>query len=77
MLDTLLMNTLLKAIATGTHLLLVGDADRTVPPAQAAQIAPRLRDATLQRLPGLGHLAHEEQPAWFAERLAGWFSPPG
>ncbi len=58
-------------------LLLVGDADRTVPPAQAAQIAPRLRDATLQRLPGLGHLAHEEQPAWFAERLAGWFSPPG
>jgi exodeoxyribonuclease V alpha subunit len=28
MLDTLLMNTLLKAIATGTHLLLVGDADQ-------------------------------------------------
>lgn len=28
MIDTLLMNTLLKAIATGTHLLLVGDADQ-------------------------------------------------
>ncbi|MEI6043746.1 MAG: AAA family ATPase [Chloroflexota bacterium] len=28
MLDTLLMNTLLKGIATGTHLLLVGDADQ-------------------------------------------------
>jgi exodeoxyribonuclease V alpha subunit len=28
MLDTLLMNTLLKAIATGAHLLLVGDADQ-------------------------------------------------
>src|SRR5262249_24535783 len=28
MLDTLLMNTLLKAIATGTHLQLVGDADQ-------------------------------------------------
>jgi len=28
MLDTLLINTLLKAIATGTHLLLVGDADQ-------------------------------------------------
>lgn len=28
MLDTLLMNTLLKSIATGTHLLLVGDADQ-------------------------------------------------
>ncbi|HLW01600.1 MAG TPA: AAA family ATPase [Ktedonobacterales bacterium] len=28
MLDTLLMNTLLKTIATGTHLLLVGDADQ-------------------------------------------------
>ena len=28
MLDVLLMNTLLKSIATGTHLLLVGDADQ-------------------------------------------------
>jgi exodeoxyribonuclease V alpha subunit len=28
MLDTLLMNTLLKAIASGTHVLLVGDADQ-------------------------------------------------
>jgi exodeoxyribonuclease V alpha subunit len=28
MIDVLLMNTLLKAIATGTHLLLVGDADQ-------------------------------------------------
>jgi len=28
MLDTLLMNSLLKGIATGTHLLLVGDADQ-------------------------------------------------
>ncbi|NJM39784.1 MAG: Flp pilus assembly complex ATPase component TadA [Anaerolineae bacterium] len=28
MLDTLLMNTLLKAVATGCHLLLVGDADQ-------------------------------------------------
>ncbi len=28
MLDTLLMNTLLKAVGTGTHLLLVGDADQ-------------------------------------------------
>jgi ATP-dependent exoDNAse (exonuclease V) alpha subunit len=28
MLDTLLMNNLLKAVATGTHLLLVGDADQ-------------------------------------------------
>ena len=28
MLDTLLMNTLLKAVATGTHVLLVGDADQ-------------------------------------------------
>lgn len=28
MIDTLLMNTLLKAVATGTHVLLVGDADQ-------------------------------------------------
>lgn len=58
-------------------LLLVGESDRTVPPAQSAQVAPRLRAARLERLPGLGHLAHEEQPARFAERLEAWFSAPG
>ena len=42
--------------------LLVGETDRTVPPDQAWAVKERLPGAALTRLPGLGHLAHEEQP---------------
>ena len=45
--------------------LVVGERDRAVPPAQGAQVLARLRAAprsSLTRWPGLGHLAHEEQP---------------
>jgi magnesium chelatase accessory protein len=41
--------------------LVVGDRDRTLPPDQAWQVAARVRGATVTVLPGLGHLAHEEQ----------------
>ena len=57
-------------------LVIVGEGDRTVPPAQAGDALARLRSARpveLQRLPGLGHLAHEEAPAHVAELLARWF----
>jgi magnesium chelatase accessory protein len=43
-------------------LLVVGSNDRTVPPQQAETLAPRLQDARIVTLPGLGHLAHEEDP---------------
>lgn len=55
-------------------LLLVGEADGTVPPAQATRVAARLRHAEMRRLPGLGHLAHEEDPRRFAELLSAWFN---
>lgn len=42
--------------------LVVGDGDRTVPPKQAFDVADRLPCARVDRLPGLGHLAHEERP---------------
>ena len=42
--------------------LLASDGDLTVPPAHARQVAARVPGATLHRLPGLGHLAHEEDP---------------
>ena len=42
--------------------LLVGEGDRTVPPGEAARVRALLPQATCQSLPGLGHLAHEEQP---------------
>ncbi len=50
-------------------LLLTGSNDRTVPPAQAAQVAGLLPSARVHRLAGLGHLAHEEQPALVARAV--------
>ena len=55
-------------------LMLVGAGDLTVPPAQADTVAARLPQAGLRRLPGLGHLAHEERPDEIAAALRHWFS---
>ncbi len=50
-----------------TRLVVVcGDVDGTIPPADQVRLAAMVPGATLIRLPGLGHLAHEEQP----ERVA-------
>jgi magnesium chelatase accessory protein len=52
--------------------LLVGAQDRTVPPAQAQQVLQRLSPAVRGpciTLPGLGHLAHEEQAALVAQHI--------
>lgn len=43
-------------------LLVVGDADAMVPPGRAAGVARLAKGARVVRLPGLGHLAHEEAP---------------
>lgn len=42
--------------------LVVGEADRTVPPSDAVAIARIVPRARITRLAGLGHLAHEEDP---------------
>lgn len=42
--------------------LVVGERDRTLPPDLAWQAAGRVFGATVTTLPGLGHLAHEEEP---------------
>jgi magnesium chelatase accessory protein len=50
--------------------LLVATRDGTVPPAQAERLAARWPQGVhLHRLPGLGHLAHEEAPARVAAAL--------
>ena len=49
--------------------LMVGSADRTIPPAQAERVRARLPAARIVTLPGLGHLAHEEQPGQVASLL--------
>jgi len=58
--------------------LLVGTRDRTVPPTQAGQVMDRLSPTTrgsLIRLDGLGHLAHEEEPARVAALLLDTLAP--
>jgi magnesium chelatase accessory protein len=49
--------------------LIVGLADRTVPPEEAGRVAALLPTAKVIRLPSLGHLAHEEQPEQVAQLL--------
>jgi magnesium chelatase accessory protein len=55
----------LPRLAVPLHLV-VGGADRTLPPAQAQELLSRVPRATLARLEGLGHLAHEEAPVQVA-----------
>lgn len=43
-------------------LLIAAENDKTVPPGDAALIARLVKTATVLRLPGVGHLAHEEAP---------------
>jgi len=50
-------------------LLLSGANDLTIPPAQATRVSRLVRGARLELLPGLGHLAHEENPALVADRI--------
>jgi magnesium chelatase accessory protein len=47
-------------------LLIVGDRDRAIRPDDALALRERLPEARVERLGGLGHLAHEEDP----ERVA-------
>ena len=58
----------LPRLRTPLHLL-VADADRTIPPADAQRVLTMLPGTTLHTLPGLGHLAHEEEPSTVADVL--------
>ncbi len=53
-------------------LLMVGAEDGTVAPAEADRVARLVPGARAQRLPGLGHLAHEEEPGRVAELIIGF-----
>ena len=50
--------------------LVVGERDLAVPPAQAYTVQKRVMRAEVCQLPGLGHLAHEEDPLGVAQELA-------
>lgn len=51
--------------------LVVGMNDKAVPPSQANRVHRMLPRSSLIALPGLGHLAHEEQPQTVATLLLG------
>lgn len=49
--------------------LVAADADKAVPPRDAVAAQARVAGSTLLRLPGLGHLAHEEDPHGAADLI--------
>ncbi|WP_431281983.1 alpha/beta fold hydrolase BchO [Humitalea sp. 24SJ18S-53] len=50
-------------------LLLTGANDRAIPPSQARRLQRLMPAARIVSLPGLGHLAHEENPALIADLI--------
>ncbi len=56
---------------------IVGSGDRAIPPDQAFRIAKRAPNAKVELLRGLGHLAHEEDPARVAAAILGAEAKPG
>lgn len=57
------------ALKTPLHLI-VGARDKAVSPQEADSIAALADNVRVTRLPGLGHLAHEENPGLFVELVA-------
>lgn len=53
-------------------LLVVGGADRAIPPEQAFAVREHAPHATVRTLRRLGHLAHEEQPETVAGLVRDW-----
>jgi magnesium chelatase accessory protein len=49
--------------------LLVAEHDGTVPPSEADAVAARVPRVQVHRLPGYGHLVHEEAPQQVVDRL--------
>ncbi|MDJ0918755.1 MAG: alpha/beta fold hydrolase [Woeseiaceae bacterium] len=55
-------------------MLIVGEQDQAVSPKEADSVARLLSKTEVMRLPGLGHLAHEEAPERIAELVEGFIS---
>jgi magnesium chelatase accessory protein len=58
----------LPRLTTPVHLI-AGERDRTVPAAAAQQVQRLFSRASVEVLPGLGHLAHEEAPEVVAQSI--------
>jgi magnesium chelatase accessory protein len=55
-------------------LLIAAQNDRTVPPSQAERVGKIVPGSKIFTVPGLGHLAHEENPGRFVQLLDDVFS---
>jgi magnesium chelatase accessory protein len=53
-------------------LLIAGENDRAIPPSVADDVARLASGARVVRMPGLGHLSHEEDPAGTAALIDGF-----
>ncbi len=58
-------------------LLIHGDGDAAIPVASASAAAAQVARAQITSLPGLGHLAHEEQPAVIADLMVNFAREQG
>lgn len=58
-------------------LLITGAHDRTVPCAESARAGSLLANSEILEMPGLGHLAHEEQPEATAQIIRSWATGVG
>jgi magnesium chelatase accessory protein len=65
----------LPRLAT-TLLLVAAENDRSISPDVARQVSEVYPQAIIERLPGLGHLAHEEQPQDIADLIMRYASQP-
>lgn len=55
-------------------LLITGDEDKAVPPSTSREVAAKMPDAAVVELPGLGHLAHEENGPIVAEKIVAFLN---
>ena len=60
---------------TAQTLFIVGDQDKAVPPAVSESAADKMPNATCTTLPGLGHLAHEEDAGAVAKLVLAALKP--
>ena len=58
-------------------LLVVGEEDRAIPPAVSDRVAGMVPGARVARMPGLGHLAHEEDAAGTASVIEAFAAEVG
>ncbi len=55
-------------------LVMTGDQDAVVPPADAERIAERIPDARIAVIPDCGHIPHEERPEEFLQEVLAFYA---